>query len=300
MNEIFRVIDFPETINIELTNACNLRCTMCPRTTKMSRPIGMMDFNLFKKIVDEAVENKTKQIVLHVLGESMLYPHFFDAIHYIKKKDKNITVTLSTNCTLLNPEKNKKLLESELNVLLLSLDGATKQTYEKLRVNSDFDVVIPNVKDLLLQKKEKEFNSPLISIQIIYMQETKEEINSFFKIWKPFLSSNVFISVKEFNDFSGQIKVVNDNEIINNFNFMPCPLFWSRAVIFWDGTVTVCCLDTNGELAIGRIDGQSLKQIWNGENLIKMRDGILAKTYSGVEFCKPCKFGMGRLLSQFP
>lgn len=292
--------DFPQTINIELTNACNLRCIMCPRTEKMMRPIGMMDYNLFRKIVDEAVENNVEQIVLHVFGESMLYPHFFDAIHYIKEKDENITVTVSSNCTLLNTEKNEELLMSGLNILLLSLDGATKQTYEKLRVNSYFDVVMKNVQNLLLQKKENGLINPLISIQIIYMQETKEEINSFFKIWKPFLSSNVFISVKEFNDFSGQIKDINGNEIIKNFNFMPCPLFWSRAVIFWDGTVTVCCLDTNGELAIGRINGQSLKQIWNGEKLKKMREGILSKNHDMVEFCRYCKNGMGRLLYQYP
>src|SRR3990167_10235450 len=100
---------FPNSIDIELTNACNLNCIMCPRTTSMQRPIGMMDFDLFQKIVDEAVKYGTKAFSLHVFGESLLYPKIFEAISYIKNKDKNISITLSTNGTLLNHNKNTQL-----------------------------------------------------------------------------------------------------------------------------------------------------------------------------------------------
>ena len=290
---------FPKVLNIELTNACNLRCTMCPRTKNMTRPIGMMDLSLFKKIVDEAVENEVKQIELHAFGESMLYPQFFEAIAYVKSKKSKIKVGFSTNCTLLSEENNNKLLTADLDYIILSFDGATKQTYEKIRVGSKFEDVIEGIKSLLSLKKSRKLSNPLISIQIIYLQETKDEIESFFEMWKPYLSPHVHISVKEFVDYAGQVKSsVKKGEKVD-FNRMPCGHFWTTATIYWDGTVTICCLDVNGDLKIGALNGQCLREVWNGETLKKMRQAILAKTYEGVEFCRKCQ-SFGRLIAQYP
>ena len=272
---------------------------MCPRTTSMQRPIGMMDFDLFQKIVDEAVKYGTKAFSLHVFGESLLYPKIFEAISYIKNKDKNISITLSTNGTLLNHNKNTQLLESGIDILILSLDGATKETYEQVRVGAKFDEVIQTIKDLLTQKKERNLEKPLISIQIIYMEETKKEIEQFFEIWKPFLSKNVFISVKKFNDFSAQVNILTKTDRSKEFQYMPCNSFWSTAVIHWDGTVTPCCMDLNEKLRLGKVDGQTLLELLNGEIVNKMREDIAAKKYDSVEFCRFCS-GKGTLIAQYP
>jgi radical SAM protein with 4Fe4S-binding SPASM domain len=290
---------FPTILDIELTNACNLRCEMCPRTTSMTRPVGYMNFDLFKKIVDEAGANGVESITLHVFGESMLHPKLFDCIRYIKTKDKRIKTYLSTNCTLLGEKRNAQLLASGLDFLILSMDGATKATYEKIRAGAKFENAVQGIKHLLELKKEKGLESPLVSIQIIYMQETDKEIKDFFKMWKPYLGKRDYIAVKEYSDFSGQVKGAAFPEELPDFNNMPCGKFVSSAVIYWDGTVTVCCLDVNGALKIGKVNGQTLKQVWNGEKLKKMRKSIVDQDYREVEFCRKCKRGP-RLLYQYP
>ncbi|MFC1568392.1 radical SAM/SPASM domain-containing protein [Candidatus Margulisiibacteriota bacterium] len=291
---------FPIALNIELTNACNLKCPMCPRTTSMTRSMGTMDFGLFKKIIDEAADNGIKRISLYLFGEPLMYPRVFDVIKYIKSRDEKIDVRLSTNCTTLNKKTSGKLLNSGLDILILSLDGATKRTYESVRVGSNFEEAIAAAQELLSLKKEKGLDKPFVSIQVIYMQETKDEVDAFIKMWAPYLSHHVHISVKEFADYSGQVDAPFERQELPDFNHMPCPRFWKNAVIYWDGTVGICCLDVNAALKIGKINGQTLKQVWNGEKLRKMREDILSKTFKGVEFCRKCRYGVGRLLYQYP
>ncbi|CAB1072245.1 hypothetical protein D1AOALGA4SA_1482 [Olavius algarvensis Delta 1 endosymbiont] len=74
----------PTTLNVEVTNICNLRCVMCPANT-VKRAKGYMGLNLFKNILKESVELGIKQIGLHTVGESLLHPEIVTFISESKK-----------------------------------------------------------------------------------------------------------------------------------------------------------------------------------------------------------------------
>ncbi len=291
---------FPRSIVLELTNACTLRCWMCPRTTSMKRDVGMMDFDLLKSVVDEMSVENVAAVTLHGFGESLLYPKFFEAVKYIKDKCPATKIALSTNCTLLNDAVNIRLVDSGLNMLILSVDGSTKETYEKMRIGGDFEKVISSVKHLLLQKKDRPDSGLSISIQIIGTYETADEIQDFVDMWKPFLSENVYISVKKYGDFAGHVGEIDAHKALPDYNAMPCDVFWRQAVVLWDGTVSVCCADFDGDLSAGKMPENSLREIWNGDKLLMFRNGIASKTYEGLGFCKRCKGDTGKLLYQYP
>ncbi|GAH58289.1 unnamed protein product [marine sediment metagenome] len=95
-----------------------------------------MDLGLYKKIIDE-VKNYVYDINLFHRGEPLLHPSIIDIISYAN--NKNIKTRIHTNSTLLTPELSRKIILSGLDLISFSFDGYTKETYEKNRVNANYD-----------------------------------------------------------------------------------------------------------------------------------------------------------------
>ena len=93
----------PEELFVELTNACNLRCVMCPRTSS-SRKVGFMEPALFRKIVDEAAHFSFCLLLPHGMGEALLHPRWQDLVGYAS--DRGLSpIWILTNGTLLDEAK---------------------------------------------------------------------------------------------------------------------------------------------------------------------------------------------------
>ena len=118
---------FPAHLKIELTSYCNLKCKVCPSRI-MKRGEGFIDPNLFKSIIDQT--KKTEFIYHHFMGESLFHPNVFELINY--SKQKGIKTGLSTNATILDKEKAKEMIKSGLDFLVISFDGGSKETYDKI------------------------------------------------------------------------------------------------------------------------------------------------------------------------
>ena len=132
-----RLVPPPDRMYIESTNLCNLDCVMCPTGLKqISRPKGYMDFDLFKAIVDEMAPH-VKATTLHIWGEPLLHPRIYDMIAYCRRH--GLHSEISTNATLLDEESSRKIVDGGLGAIYLCLDGATPETYEKVRRRGDFE-----------------------------------------------------------------------------------------------------------------------------------------------------------------
>jgi len=149
----------PRKISIELTNRCNLRCTMCCFHSKKvkdiaeKRAIGDMDFDLFRKIVEEASTFYPKpKLKLNWAGEFLLYPHFREALMLLKKMGLSQFCFLSTNGNLLSSEVADELIKSFEGKINISLDGF-KESHERIRVGFNYEKVYRNLMYLIEQKK---------------------------------------------------------------------------------------------------------------------------------------------------
>ena len=127
LDEDLFVDEFPKYLVIEPTNYCNLNCIMCPRKD-MTRTQGLMQFSLFRKIIDESVGN-VDFIYLHFFGEPAFTREIIDFINYAG--GKGMTVALSTNATVLSGKVAEDLINSKLNILMMSFDSLDAQTFEK-------------------------------------------------------------------------------------------------------------------------------------------------------------------------
>ena len=114
---------FPVYLLVEPTSVCNLRCVMCFQIDKSftKKPfMGFMNFNLFKKIIDEASSNGTSAITLASRGEPLLHPKISQMIKYISKKKNFIDVKLNTNATKLNEKLCHEILNSNINIVVIT------------------------------------------------------------------------------------------------------------------------------------------------------------------------------------
>lgn len=267
----------PLEASIEITTRCNLNCLMCPRQA-INRPLKDMKFSLFKKIIDE-MKDYAELVYLHGLGEPLLCSQFFKFLEYAKSQ--NLKVGISTNATLLSQTQSKKLLDLGLDYLILALDGATKKTYEKIRVGGRFEQVEANIKNFLALKKRRK-KSPFTVIQFITMKENEEEASLFLEKWRHLGAEAV--RIKPVVEFFGQPKTKKANA------YQRCFYPYRMINIYFDGTVVPCCEDNFGTCALGNIKEKSLREIWNGSQAKALRRQLADRKRREIPLCRSCRY----------
>ncbi len=259
---------FPVHIDLEATSNCNLKCEMCPQSfapDKFKR--GYMEMKLFKKIIDEGSKNGLKSIKLNWRGEPLLHPKIPEMIKYAKDKGI-IEVMFNTNGQLLNPELSEKIIDAGLDKIIFSMDGATKETYEKIRKGASYEKLIKNIKDFVEIRNKKKKRKPFVRIQMVKMDETKKEVDKFIKMWDPIvdhIAVNDYSNRGEENERGVKTKWVSVGR-------RTCPQPFQRMMIAFDGSVMPCCFDWYGRLKMGDATKQSIKDIWTGEKLKKFKN----------------------------
>lgn len=274
----------PLEFSIELTSRCNLKCVMCPRTENTRRGLGQMTMPTFERILDEAAQY-TEFFYLHLAGEPLLHPHFTDFI--TAAASRGIRVGMSTNGTLLDDEKAAILLQSNLDMLVVSVDGTDAQTYEKIRGVDSFGTVVANINNFLDRKKGSAAG-PYTVLQMICMEENLGQAGSFVSYWKKRGADAV--RLKRFFNFAGDVKDLSGGKGAGSHaaGRPPCFLLWRQMAIYYDGTVVSCCHDFLHKSESGNINQQPLGDIWNSATMVEMRRQHLAGRQQEIPLCAGC------------
>jgi pyruvate-formate lyase-activating enzyme len=255
---------------------------MCPRQ-KMTREKGFMDFDVFKKIVDE-VKEYTEFVFLHLAGEPLLHPELMRMIHYCG--DIGLKTGLSTNAIILDEIKSEQLIRSPLDLLVLSFDGVTKETYEKIRKKANFENTYQHIEDFL-QLKAKSGKSPYTMIQLIYQKENFAEAKEFFLKWKK--SAVDVVRIKPYLNYPGLDEYLGKKPKRKPAaNTKACVLLWRQLAVYWDGTVVACCMDFLSQAVLGNAASASIAEIWNGEKMQTLRKIHASGGVGDLSLCTEC------------
>lgn len=278
-------VDFPLVLNIEPTNACNLSCYLCPRN-KSVRKVGYMDFELFKKIIDECKRHKKlKMIHFHKDGESVLHPGIFEMIRYAKEKDVAEVLRMNTNAVLLEGKAAEDFLLSGLDDVTISMDAAREDTFEKIKGKNLLRKIESNAEGLLKLKKEMGLSRPFIRVKIMEFEDTfGEEIKEFLKRWRGVADE---VQVTGVHDWSGSIKGLTITDEVKNERY-PCVLLWYVLAVNWDGIVSACNVDWNLSAKVGDLGKETLQEIWMGKRIKELRKAELRGDHSLAEVCRDC------------
>jgi radical SAM protein with 4Fe4S-binding SPASM domain len=273
--------NLPEIFSIESTNYCNLKCIMCPRGEPdiMRRPLGHMDTALFAKILAETAFF-SDPCWFHLFGEPLMNPHLFEQIELAKKRIPNLGI--STNATLLDGENTAALLDSGIDTIMISIDGASAEVYEQVRKSSSFSYaeVAGNAEKFLAVKREKRARKPYVILSIIRMEETEKDLEAFRAHW---LSQGADeVKIKPFGTWGSQTE--DFTALASSFErskfasprLHPCKHLWESVVITWDGRVVPCCYDYDAKMVMGDLKSSTLAEIWNSPAYVELRRAELA------------------------
>ena len=259
-----RLVPPPDRLYIESTNICNLSCIMCPTGRKEQvRKKGYMDFELFKAIVDQMAP-WVQATTLHIWGEPLLHPRLFDMIAYCRTK--GLRSEISTNATLLNEERSRRILDAGLGAIYLCLDGMRPETYEQIRVNADYEKTNANIRRFIELKQSGGYRDPFVNLQIIEMERTMGEVDEFVETWK--LPGVDRINVKPFDSWAGQVTDINALRADDGQPKMQryaCPNLWYHTHIYWDGRIAMCDRDFNLAYDLGNVRSARWRRPGAGE-----------------------------------
>ncbi len=140
---------WPQVIQFETTNRCNLRCTMCPTTYNPTTHITAKE-SVVSAVLAASLHIKALRPYLN--GEPLMYPQVFDLMERARALNPKIDLAFNTNGMLLNEEARRRICRLPMNHVVVSMDGATAATYNAIRVGGDFDKLLENLSALTAER----------------------------------------------------------------------------------------------------------------------------------------------------
>ena len=255
-------------IRLELTNKCQLSCAECSRRF-MSRPVGEMDFELAKLIVEEGLDYKKDiSFLLSGLGEPLLYDRLPELINFMAEKGL-AHLDLFTNLSMKMKSSEigdvfKAINKSKIDVnLIMSLhlydENGQIQGVVKNNFDENFDIVMEILQD------NKRVNK---HITIVDTKYHTEEDASLYRYREYLAPENIHIA-RQLNPWFDLVKDMAGKEGHSLGSITPsiCEHPFTLLYAGWDGKVIICCTDgVNGECVLGEIKEKGdLRRIWEGE-----------------------------------
>ena len=280
----------PVRLWIETSSRCNLACRLCVNKDIDASLKGDMDFNLFKKIIDEA-KDYVFDINLFHRGEPLLHPDIDRMIRYANTN--NIKTRIHTNGVLLNKDLSIKLIKSGLDLISFSFDGYTKDTYEKNRIGADFEKTLGNIIEFLKIKQESGLKRPYTIVQVMEFDENlsaeifENQKKQFIKKFDN-LPLNKLVIRKPHN-WGGLLEIEGIRKVNKNRDkLIPCTFPWYSLTIFYNGKVYLCPQDFEGEILLGNLNNETLSDIFNNRIISEIRERFKTKKVSDLSPCSSC------------
>ncbi|MBN2461800.1 MAG: SPASM domain-containing protein [Candidatus Cloacimonetes bacterium] len=284
---------------IEPTNICNLRCPLCPSGNgSLQRSRGYMDFQHYRKIIDE-VKHYAAMICLWNQGESFLHRDFYQMIAYASQA--GLFTLASSNANV--PMEADALIKTGLDSLIISLDGATQETYNRYRINGKLATVLENVRNIVAAKNKLNSRTPFLRWQFLILKHNEHEIEKIRALAKQYEIDHLeFKTAQIYNREDIENFLPRDHKLcrykVENGNFElkvgirnRCRRIWTSPTINWDGEVSICCFDKDLDFPLGNIIEKNLLDIWKSAKVNHIRQRIL-RDRGSIPICCNCGEGV--------
>ena len=288
-----RVAGFPYHLTIETGNFCTLHCPLCPTGQgKEGLPKGFLVSADFKKIIDE-IGDYLLILELYNWGEPLLNKGFFEMIRYAR--NKNIIVTTSSNLNVFDDEMCRELIQSGLNLLMVSLDGASQETVETYQRGNNFAKVVGNIRKIVKEKRRLKSRKPLLQWKFFVTKYTEKEVPEAKRLAEE-IGVNYVEFAKILCDMSQRFFLDPESQFENIKEWLPyderysaynntfkrrkkalkndCSSLWTRSVMNWDGTIFPCCNVYGKKWGFGNALEKKFATIWNNEDYRSSRKRI--------------------------
>jgi len=300
-NNIFKEIEkyyseTPVVFNIETTNACNMKCSFCPRTTLMTRKIENLDIDIYKKIINQLrswnndewktwklfVENEyqikenemnenhfymyiiPRVLVLHGYGDPLLDKYIIERVEYIS--ENNLESYFSCNPSNINLEKIDNICNAGLNYIKFSIDSTTLQIRgKKDKFHDYYPDIISVVENIDKIGSMTKVIITMIDLNRENQKEEWEQLKEYFK------NTNVYIYLKSQDQTWYEQKEKNAASGKSICWSELCHFPWYAMTVKSNGDITMCSEDYNNSIILGDTKKETLYNIWNGNKYKEFR-----------------------------
>ena len=269
----------PEVYQIEVTNACNLKCPMCLRTTDMLRKSNLLDLDLLKTMNERGDFDGSYYIELQLAGEPTLHPKLEEIVDYLKT-EVGVMVGLSTHGLLMDKPRVQRAL-AKVDALTISVDSVVPETYAKFRPPAKLEDLYRCIDSLFAYFDEwftyerlQTHKLPFVELQMIDAARIRGKAASLDGLvevseergWDKYASCRMqgdcFIEMQD-----GEKQQANEDLCINPY---------MSVSIACNGDVLSCCYifepSKTQPNVYGNLNDASLLEIWNGRQANDMRD----------------------------
>jgi radical SAM protein with 4Fe4S-binding SPASM domain len=234
-------------------------------------------------------------------GEPYLQPDFLEMVHYASKL--NVYTATSTNAHFLDDEKARQTIESGLDRLIISIDGATQETYSAYRKEGKLSQVLEGTRNIIDWKRKLKSRTPAVVWQFLVVKPNEHEIEKIRGMAKAYGVDKLVLKTAQIYDYeegneliptidkySRYQKQPNGKYMIKNQLLNHCWKMWSSCVITWDGKVIPCCFDKDAHHSLGSLENSEFGVIWRSTAYDKFRSALLSGR-DQLEMCKNCTEG---------
>jgi MoaA/NifB/PqqE/SkfB family radical SAM enzyme len=261
-----------------------------------------MAFDAFQRVF----EQQARDLLLLMLwnqGEPFINRHLLDMVRLAKSHD--VPTITSTNGHFINSAAEAAaLIESGLDEILISLDGATPETYRQYRVGGRFDRVIDAARLLCQAKQDLDARNPVVHLQFIIMKHNEGEIQAARDIASELGADRLSLKTAQVYTEDEAERFLPEDSRFSRYRYdgnglaingkikNTCRHLWYSTVINWDGVVSPCCFDKDAHYGLGdALNGGSFADIWTGDTYRRFRNTIL-RDRASVPICGNCSEGL--------
>jgi radical SAM protein with 4Fe4S-binding SPASM domain len=276
-----RVASFPTYVLVEPVSACNLRCVMCfqvDKTFTRKPHMGVMDFDLYRRVIDELAAGGTKAMTMASRGEPLLHPRRGEMVTHAS--GKFIDLKLNTNATKLTERLCHELLATELTELVFSIEAEHAELYEKIRVGGKFTEVLRNIERFRDIRERHYPRSDVVTTASGVFFRDDQDAQKFADFWSQRVDHVATVECEARWD--------TYNNVPHPDRSHPCDYLWERMYIWWDGKVNPCDVDYKSELSLGDVTTTSISDVWHSDAYTRMRTAHLAGARATYMPCDRC------------
>lgn len=280
------VPDFPRYFIIEPNASCNRKCVFCPII--VTNRAGNMKWADFMKLMDECHDHDVYGISLYQLSEPMLWRgkhnetklDIADMANAAKGVGGFKAVNISTNGDAGNLHR---LLECDMDDLIVSIDGMTAEVYDQNRPSTKkndvgaFDRTVRRVEEFLRLKADLGRDKPWVRLQIINNELCAPQVLDFIRHWiqVPGVDDILVKHLDAMRPWLGDAAVAGKeaDKKMALVKDMPCQHIYSIGSMVSDGRYNACCHDSRTELTTAgcNIEEMSFADWWNGAYMTELR-----------------------------
>ncbi len=290
----------PFLFSVETASYCNLRCPQCPSgTLALTRRRGTMPMDLYKTIIDE-ISDYALYTTLYLQGEPFLNKDFCKMTEYAHKK--RIYTATSTNGQLIDSELAEKIVTSGLDKIIVSVDGATQESYEKYRAGGQISKALNAIRLIADAKKRLRKSKPLIEMQMLLFKHNENEVEAARDLAKTYGADKFTLKTAQIYDYKQGNELIPTKESFSRYVrhedgsytlkrtlHNRCARVFTSACFTIDGDVTPCSFDKNAEHSFGNIKHAPFKEIWHGKSANEFRTSVL-KRRTSMDICTNCVY----------